>query len=717
MLEPIIDYGEVRCISWGVASGANVESTPFRVAFWGLIAGFGLTVALAATDPEEIRLALDTPAPAGIDSMDASTLLAESTDSSELEATAEAGIESPAAIASAPAETSAESVSPVFVDVPTVADNRLALDPERPLIVPPFESISRPVPSPPEVAEHPIVDVEGSEITGVPIEVEMDGDQPRIHIVVQPLREREFVELPAPPVLAQTEIESSIVRGPQLAPLMIDAIASPQASLLGQLVGDDEPTVTPQPAAATEALDELKATFETELSSLRDEIQSFATNSSLDARLADILEAQQQLDKDRVIHEINLLRTELEQMQQAEGAAEAAELAEVTEEPPPTVVITPSTLQPGKIDVELNSVPAAEAFARLGREAGQNLLTSDAIEGNVTARLQGVVAWEAILALAHSRDCQIINDAGYLVVVPKVEPEGSPDGELYSQLLFPSHLAAEEVTSILQPLLTPGVGRISCTHGEHPQSIARTQAVLIVDRSGVIDRARSILADIDRPPRTLQITAQIMLVRREGAFRDGVLAAIRRGDMNLPAGMTPQMHCDATGYCDTASLAVPVEEFCRRLQTITDAETVASPCLQVLDRHVGNISLTEEECRQGFILRTAGHRNWEIFGGSSLAVRPTIAGDGMIHLEISPGGSLDVSRGNQSHETSAALATSVLIPNGGSLVIGEISQDSRQERPGVSGFLRPLRQWIPGGSAGVDATTEFVVVVSACILH
>jgi type II secretory pathway component GspD/PulD (secretin) len=370
-------------------------------------------------------------------------------------------------------------------------------------------------------------------------------------------------------------------------------------------------------------------------------------------------------------------------------------------------------LQPGKIDVELNSAPAAEAFARLGREAGQNLLTSESIQGHVTARLQGVVAWEAILALAHSRDCQIINDAGYLVVVPKAPPEEPSEPDIYSQLLFPKHLAAEEAAAILQPLLTPGVGRISCTHGNHPQSIARTQAVLIVDHIGVIERARAILNGVDRPPRTLQISAQIMLVRREGAFRDGVMRALGFGGQAIsPQGTLPQMPSGQSGCCDYMALQMPADELCRRIRSLSDAQTVASPSLQVLDRHVAEISIADEECRHALI--AAGWRNADVSGSSNLTIRPMIAGDGMIHLEISPGGSLEVAGRRDTQTTSGALSTSVLVPSGGSLVIGEVCQDSHLERPVGTGLFA---RFLPRRSAGVNTTTELVIVVSACIVQ
>ncbi len=396
------------------AAGAIMDSS-FRVAFWGLLAGFGLSIALAATNPEEIRLALDTPPPPDFDVLESNTLLAESEPIAPQPPPAGVGgnVEPvPNLIATVPRPIS-PNIVPNLIESPAIPDNRLALDPDRPLLVPPFSSdvVARPVPPPPE---RPTVEIDTIENEGVPIEIEFDEGRPRIHVIVSPPRPREFVELPSPYELAQIdEGPETTEAGPTIRPPTNSETPLRQAPTLGEhlaggsLMADSE---------VQQQLAELRSFFKQEMRSLQDEVQTLSAASSLEAQRVDVLIAQQELDRDRdqqqfglILQDLDEIRSEIESLRPA--------VADATS-PQSTIVVTPSACMSGRLDVEFHSTPAAEAFDCLGRLAGQNLLTSDLVQGDITAKLHDVMPWEAVLALAHAGNCRIVCDAGNFVVVP-----------------------------------------------------------------------------------------------------------------------------------------------------------------------------------------------------------------------------------------------------------------------------------------------------------
>jgi type II secretory pathway component GspD/PulD (secretin) len=155
---------------------------------------------------------------------------------------------------------------------------------------------------------------------------------------------------------------------------------------------------------------------------------------------------------------------------------------------------------------------------------------------------------------------------------------------------------------------------------------------------------------------------------------------------------------------------------CRRLCQLADVELVASPNVQVLDRHIAEIAITDDSCREGIWIRP-GPRVTDVAGESTLAVKPTIAGQGMIHLEVSQSGGIETSNRRGSRETTGGLTTSVLIPNGGSVVIGEVCQDATATRHSGAGMLGSLRRLLPVHAASTNSSVEFVVVISACIVQ
>lgn len=385
------------------AAGAGMNNSPFRVAFWGLLVGLGLSIALAATSPEEIRLALDSPPPVQFDADGSPSLLAEnaaeSTATSMIASTeADDGQESLFTdVESTVARTEVATTTPI--ETFAVPDNRLALDPEQPLLVPPFESepVVRAVPSPPT---RPLIEFDSPDSEGIPIEFDLEGEQPRIHVVVTPPPLPQFEELPPPPVLAQVISTEDDSPGQSPASQAVDAASEPDST--------------------AHELAELRSFFKQEIRSLHNEIEALACAETLAERRAELFEAQQQLDRESHRNQIEMLQQELERQRMELAAMPAAS----SSDRPVRVIITPSTCMTGRVDVEFNAAPAAEAFDCLGRLAGQNLITSDEVQGEITAKLQGVLPWDAVMALAQAGNCRIICEAGSFVVVRSDSAEG-----------------------------------------------------------------------------------------------------------------------------------------------------------------------------------------------------------------------------------------------------------------------------------------------------
>ena len=159
--------------------------------------------------------------------------------------------------------------------------------------------------------------------------------------------------------------------------------------------------------------------------------------------------------------------------------------------------------------------------------------------------------------------------------------------------------------------------------------------------------------------------------------------------------------------------------FIRALETVGSTKILASPRILVLNKQRAEIQLGS---RLGF--RSSVTQN--IIGttqqvqflntGTLLRLRPFVSSDDMVRMEIHPErseGVVDPTTGLPS-ATTAELTTNVMVPNGGTLVIGGLMEDEDDyTQSGLPGLSRlPILGYLFGTREKTDQRRELVVLLT-----
>ena len=159
--------------------------------------------------------------------------------------------------------------------------------------------------------------------------------------------------------------------------------------------------------------------------------------------------------------------------------------------------------------------------------------------------------------------------------------------------------------------------------------------------------------------------------------------------------------------------------FIQALETLGSTKILASPRILVLNKQRAEIQLGE---RLGF--RSSVTQN--LIGttqqvqflntGTLLRLRPFVSNDEMVRMEIHPErseGSVDPVTGLPS-ATIAELTTNVMVPNGGTLVIGGLMEDDdAYQQSGLPGLSRlPILGHLFGTRDKTDTRQELVVLLT-----
>ena len=159
--------------------------------------------------------------------------------------------------------------------------------------------------------------------------------------------------------------------------------------------------------------------------------------------------------------------------------------------------------------------------------------------------------------------------------------------------------------------------------------------------------------------------------------------------------------------------------FIRALETVGSTKILASPRILVLNKQRAEIQLGS---RLGF--RSSVTQN--IIGttqqvqflntGTLLRLRPFVSSDDMVRMEIHPErseGVVDPTTGLPS-ATTAELTTNVMVPNGGTLVIGGLMEDEDDyTQSGLPGLSRlPILGYLFGTREKKDQRRELVVLLT-----
>ena len=510
------------------------------------------------------------------------------------------------------------------------------------------------------------------------------ASRPPASIVSNVRRKKEFVELPPPPEFRDEPEPSSQLATAPLPVRNLDAAADPR--LLTEI------------ASLRREFEHLNRQQRLEHEIERDRHARELAAISTEHKLAELKSTLEELKSAQLDRRVAMLQSETP-MPVFERPAPEPEQEPDPKPVPPVVAPVESPPPPQKPSVEVLDSPSPDHFdfhfdgaglhaalAQIGQRGGMNLVISPEIAGEITASWKNVTPREALDALRLAHGLSIEPQGAFLLVSTAKEARGRSETSKNTlvQMFRPLYISGRDLKPLIEPLLTPEIGRISITLPQSTNeservgggdSLAQPDALIVVDYPEVIEVIERTIAEIDIPAPHVELEATILDVQLSGRVKNGVGSLIANGEFSNRPGFAsldaPQpMPCDSCCQSCDMSCAEVVD----KLKLWTDVKLVSNARLLVLNKQPAELHVgSESMCLlpTGHVMPTAA-----VDSGMRLFVRPFVSADHLVRMEVSPEAiSSRAQPMNTRRETFASVATNVAVPNGGALVIAGLNVD------------------------------------------
>ncbi|NLE38395.1 MAG: hypothetical protein GX621_10260 [Pirellulaceae bacterium] len=342
-----------------------------------------------------------------------------------------------------------------------------------------------------------------------------------------------------------------------------------------------------------------------------------------------------------------------------------------------------------------------EVLELLGREGRLNILASPRVQARVSATLNDVNLESALDAILKATGFQSKRDGEYLFVGTAddlVQMVRTVD-RLKTRVYRPNYVTASELQTLIQPILTEGVGVSSVTSRASSgiesntsdtggDSYAGGDALLVRDYEQVLVEIDRLVVEIDRRPLQVHLEAMILSVKLNDENKFGVNFQVLRNfnNVRLGWGTVPANFNEFKfdGGLKFGFLDDTLGSFINALETVGDTNVIATPRLVVLNKHAAEIQIGKSE---GYVnttqTETAATQTVEFLElGTLLRIRPFVASDGMIRLEVHPeisDGEVNVKEGlTIPRKDVTQVTTNVMVRDGCTAVIGGLIQDKQE---------------------------------------
>ncbi len=362
----------------------------------------------------------------------------------------------------------------------------------------------------------------------------------------------------------------------------------------------------------------------------------------------------------------------------------------------------------------------------LSTQGRRNIVATKEVSGSVTADLYDVTFEEALEAVLRSTGFKHQIKGNFVYVYTKGQHEAilKEERQRIMRVFHLSFITAKDAEAMIQPVLsdegevalTPsaetGIGTSDSDAGGN--NFATVDILIVKDYKENIEEIEEILRILDVKPDQVLIEATILratLAENNDLgidfnalggvdFSDFAATTDRVTDIATTAApiRTPQFGVDTAfsgavpaGGLTLGFISSHVSLFIRALESVTDTTVLANPKLLVMNKQRGEIMIGN---REGYntttITETIATQNVEFLEtGTKLIVRPFIAKNGYIRMEIHPedsSGSVSlVGTSALPKQTTTEVTSNVLIKDGHTIVIGglfrELTKNGRAQVP------------------------------------
>lgn len=342
--------------------------------------------------------------------------------------------------------------------------------------------------------------------------------------------------------------------------------------------------------------------------------------------------------------------------------------------------------QPGDITLHADRAPLTEVLKLIARKHHLNLVAGPGIVGEITLSLENAHLHEILDAIAGVSGHRW-HRSGNLLYVTGMSGEQRLEATVQGRILrvFPlNYVAASDVQSVAAGLLSP-IGQVFVTSSDSADKTKTRELLVVEDIPEAVGRVEQYVLQVDLPPRQVLIEVHVLQVVLNDVLRHGVNLApmTRLGNGSVTFRSLGFANEDATMGMKMTIDGGDISGLVELIQTQANTRTLASPKLLVANRQQSNIQIGK---RLSYLTttttQTAAVQSVQFLDtGVVLVVTPQISADDQVLLQISPkvsGGQLNPET-NLPEEESTELSTTVLLPDGGGVIMGGLIKDDDLE--------------------------------------
>lgn len=377
--------------------------------------------------------------------------------------------------------------------------------------------------------------------------------------------------------------------------------------------------------------------------------------------------------------------------------------------------------QPGTFEIHVQGADLRGVLQLLSTQGRRNIVATKEVMGTVTADLYGVTFKEALDAVLQASGFVYREKDGFIYVYTDKQLEDilKTERKMSQRVFRLAYLTSADAKTLITPVLsseakvssTPdaasGVATSDTDTGGN--SSAHNDVLIVRDYEENLKQVEAILTDLDvRPDQVLvevtMLDADISDTNELGvnfstlagidfetlgsgstAMGDMADAGMSGADLeNAPAASFRTDLTTASGGLTVGVVTNNVAAFITALESVTDTTVLANPKLLIVNKQRGEVLIGQ---RQGYLTTTVTEGQVTqavefLETGTRLVVRPYVAKDGYVRLEVHPedsDGGVDLAAEYAlPHETTSELTTNIMVRDGHTVVLGGMFREETE---------------------------------------
>ena len=352
----------------------------------------------------------------------------------------------------------------------------------------------------------------------------------------------------------------------------------------------------------------------------------------------------------------------------------------------------------GLVSIVVRNASLKDVVAMIGETLKLNVVCAEDVSGTLSISLARIPLDEAFNAITAASGTTWTTH-NRIIYVTTLAAENNLAAEVQGRVfkVFElDYVMATDIAPVVAGMLSPAGQSFPITSAADENRKAR-EAIAVEDLGLSVKRVAARIAELDIPPRQVQIEVHVLEVELSKDNRHGV---------NLQHAFDLSGHnlnINTTGFANAASpqaffaqLTGPdMSGLIEWLQTTADTKTLASPNITVLNKQSASIQVGQQlGFRVTTTTETATTESVETLDiGVLLEVTPQITRDNRILLHVRPeisSGQVNPNTGLPEEEITE-LETDVMLQHGKGIVIGGLIQEKDEENQNKIPWFGDLR--------------------------